>query len=217
MRIFLTTSPTSGQRGALFGRPAATSLWKVGLERAFEFLPPTQIAILECSGSLICIGGQGGKQAPQQMHFFSSTSSEGLPFTRAGRIAATGQRATTEGRSHTLATRSWLIFGGLGCWTMMARSAWPPQLISQQEVDSLTRLGISHLTKSSYNSSISALTTPEASVPGMSQCRKPWVCAIMDTELPVPPIGKPCLPSSAISGATFDSSATMYSILLRVV
>ena len=38
----------------------ATSVWKVGLERAFEFLPPTQIAIVECSGSLICIGGQGG-------------------------------------------------------------------------------------------------------------------------------------------------------------
>jgi len=72
---------------------------------------------------------------------------------------------------------------------MMAMSAWPPQLISQQEVDSLTRLGISHLTKSSYSSSISALTTPEASVPGMSQCSQPWVCAIMDTELAVPPMG----------------------------
>jgi hypothetical protein len=111
--------------------------------RALEFLPPTQIASLECSGSLICIGGQGGKQAPQQMHFFSSTSSEGLPFTSAGRIAATGQRATTAGRSQTLATRSWLIFGGLVCWMTMAMSAWPPQLISQQEVDRRTRLGIS--------------------------------------------------------------------------
>src|SRR3989339_1970110 len=106
---------TSGQRGGLFGIPEATSLWNVGRERALEFLPPTQIANFECSGSLICIGGHGGKQAPQQMHFFSSTSSEGLPFTSAGRIAATGQRATTDGRSHTLATKSWLIFGGLVC------------------------------------------------------------------------------------------------------
>ena len=79
---------------------------KVGLLRAFEFLPPTQIESLLNSGSLICIGGQGGKQAPQHMHFFSSTSSEGLPLTIAGRIAATGQRATTVGRSQTLATRS---------------------------------------------------------------------------------------------------------------
>ena len=117
--------------------------------RALEFLPPTQIASFECSGSLICIGGQGGKQAPQQTHFFSSTSSEGLPFTMAGRIAATGQRATTDGRSQTLATRSWLIFGGLVCWMTMAMSAWPPQLISQQEVDRRTRLGISSWMNSS--------------------------------------------------------------------
>ena len=83
------------------------------------------------------------------MHFFSSTSSEGLPFTSAGRMAATGQRATTVGRSQTLATRSWLIFGGLVCWMMMAMSAWPPQLISQQEVDRCTRLGISSCLNSS--------------------------------------------------------------------
>src|SRR5574340_1419203 len=101
-RMFFTTAPTSGQRGALFGRPEATSLWKVGRIRALEFLPPTQIAILENSGSLICIGGQGGKQAPQHTHLASSTSREGLPGTRAGRIAATGQRATTVGRSQTL-------------------------------------------------------------------------------------------------------------------
>jgi hypothetical protein len=82
------------------------------------------------------------------MHFFSSTSSDGLPLTSAGRMAATGQRATTVGRSQTLATRSWLIFGGLVCWTMIAMSAWPPQLISQQEVDRCTRLGISSLVNS---------------------------------------------------------------------
>ena len=49
-----------GQRGGLFGKPATTSFWKEGLERALEFLPPIQIASLECSGSLICMGGQGG-------------------------------------------------------------------------------------------------------------------------------------------------------------
>src|SRR3989338_2786249 len=114
-RIFFTIAAASGQRGGLFGMPAATSLWNMGLERAFEFLPPTQMASLLCSGSLICIGGQGGEQAPQQMHFFSSTSSEGLQFTIARRIAATGQRATTLGPSPILATRSWLILGGLVC------------------------------------------------------------------------------------------------------
>ena len=40
--------------------------------------------------------------------------------------------------------------------------------------------------------SIRLFTTPEASVPGMSQCSQPWVCEIIDTELPVPPTGKPC-------------------------
>ena len=39
--------------------------------------------------------------------------------------------------------------------------------------------------------SIRLFTTPEASVPGMSQCSQPWVCEIIDTELPVPPTGKP--------------------------
>jgi hypothetical protein len=34
------------------------------------------------------------RQAPQQIHFFSSTSNVGLPLTIAGRIAATGQLAT---------------------------------------------------------------------------------------------------------------------------
>src|SRR3990167_3859778 len=144
-----TTALTSGQRGALLGRPEATIFMKVGLPRALEFLPPTQIASLECSGSLICMGGQGGKHAPQQMHFFSSTSSDGLPLTMAGRIAATGQRATTEGRSHTLATRSWLILGGLVCWMLMAMSPWPPQLIWQQDVVICTRFGMSSLTNSS--------------------------------------------------------------------
>src|SRR5512133_3965063 len=136
---------TSGQRGGLFGRPDATIFMKVGLPRALEFLPPTQIASLLCSGSLICIGGQGGKQAPQHMHLDSSISSEGRPLTMAGRIAATGQRATTVGRSHILATRSWLILGGLVCCITIAMSAWPPQLISQQEVDRCTRLGMSSL------------------------------------------------------------------------
>ena len=96
----------SGQRGGLLGMPEATSFWKVGLPRALEWLPPTQMDSLVWIGSLICMGGQGGKQAPQQMHFFSSTSREGLPLTMAGRMAATGQRATTEGRSQTPATRS---------------------------------------------------------------------------------------------------------------
>src|SRR4030042_4593325 len=98
------------------------------------------------------MGGQGGKQAPQQMHFFSSTSSDGLPFTIAGRMAATGQRATTDGRSHTLATRSWLILGGLVCWMVMAISPWPPQLIGQQEGVMCTRFGISSFLNSSYSS-----------------------------------------------------------------
>ena len=51
---------TSGQRGGLLGRPEATIFMNVGFARAFEFLPPTQIASFENSGSLICIGGHGG-------------------------------------------------------------------------------------------------------------------------------------------------------------
>src|SRR5690606_4883560 len=59
-RILRTTSPTSGQRGGLLGSPLATIFMNVGLPRAFEFFPPTQIASFECSGWLICIGGHGG-------------------------------------------------------------------------------------------------------------------------------------------------------------
>src|SRR3989338_2605497 len=212
--MFFTASLTSGHLGGLLGKPEAAIFMKVGLPRALAFFPPTQIASLEFSGSLICIGGQGGKHAPQHMHFDSSISKEGLPFTIAGRIAATGQRATTVGRSHTLATRSWLMTGGLVCWTTMAMSAWPPQLISQQEVEMCTRLGISSRLNSSYRSSISALTTPDASVPGMSQCSQPCVCEIIDIELPVPPTGKPFFSSSAISGATFFSSHPIFSLFL---
>ena len=36
---------------------------------------------------------------------------------------------------------------------------------------------------------VSDFATPEASVPGMSQCSQPCVCEIMVTELPVPPTG----------------------------
>ena len=39
-----------------------------------------------------------------------------------------------------------------------------------------------------------AVTAPEASVAGMSQCSHPWVCEIIETELPVPPTGKPWRP-----------------------
>ena len=49
-------------------------------------------------------------------------------------------------------------------------------------------------------------TTPEASVPGMSQCSHPWVCEIMVTELPVPPTGKPASLRAWMSGATFSHS-----------
>jgi len=110
-----------------------------------------------------------------------------------------------------------LIFGGFVCWMMIAMSAWPPQLISQQDVDMCTRLGICSLRNSSISSSISALTAPEASVPGMSQCSHPCVCAIIDTELPVPPTGKPLFSSSAISGATLPSPDTMNSMFERIV
>ena len=54
-------------------------------------------------------------------------------------------------------------------------------------------------------------------MPGMSQCSQPWVCEIIDTELPVPPTGKPFFSSASISGATLLSSATMNSMLERMV
>ena len=58
--ILRTMSATSGQCGGLLGRLATASLWNVGLVRALECLPPTQIAIRVSSLPLICIGGQGG-------------------------------------------------------------------------------------------------------------------------------------------------------------
>src|SRR5271157_4150386 len=134
------------------------------------------------------------------MHLLSSTSSDGLPLTSAGRIAATGQRATTAGRSQTFETRSWLMRGGLVYCTLIEMSPWPPQLIWQHEVVMRTRLGISHFTNSACIMSIRLLTTPEASVPGMSQCSHPWVCEIIDTELAVPPTGNPAAINASING-----------------
>ena len=68
------------------------------------------------------------------------------------------------------------------------------------------------------SSSISALTTPEASVPGMSQCSQPWrvgneghrVLGAADHEA----FGSS---SASMSGSTLLSSSTMNSILLRMV
>ncbi|MDT4850573.1 hypothetical protein FQZ97_847260 [compost metagenome] len=54
-------------------------------------------------------------------------------------------------------------------------------------------------------------------MPGMSQCSQPWVCAIIDTELPVPPTGKPLSVRAEISGATLFGSATMNSMFERMV
>ena len=54
-------------------------------------------------------------------------------------------------------------------------------------------------------------------MPGMSQCSQPWVWAIIETELPVPPTGKPLSVSAPISGSTLVGSLTMNSMLLRIV
>ena len=54
-------------------------------------------------------------------------------------------------------------------------------------------------------------------MPGMSQCSQPCVCEIIDTELPVPPTGKPSAISASISGCTLSKALTMNSMLLRVV
>ena len=51
----------------------------------------------------------------------------------------------------------------------------------------------------------------------MSQCSQPCVWAIIDTELPVPPTGKPLFSSSAISGPTFANDDTMNSMFERIV
>ena len=65
-----------------------------------------------------------------------------------------------------------------------------------------TRLGIFALRNSSMSSSIIDFTTPEASVPGMSQCSQPWVWEIMATEFWVPPTTKPASSRALISGST---------------
>jgi hypothetical protein len=85
------------------------------------------------------------------------------------------------------------------------------------EVVMCTRFGMLALRNSSMSSSIIDLTTPEASVPGMSQCSQPWVCEIIVTEFWVPPTMKPASSSALISGATRDSSVTMYSMFERRV
>ena len=96
-------------------------------------------------------------------------------------------------------------------------SPWPPQLIWQHDVVMCTRFGISARRNSSMSSSIIDLTTPDASVPGMSQCSQPWVWEMNATEFCVPPTTNPLASSASISGSTFASSSTMYSMLLRMV
>ena len=107
--------------------------------------------------------------------------------------------------------------GGLVYWTLIEMSPWPPQLIWQHEVVMRTRLGISSLTNSACIMSIRLFTTPEASVPGMSQWSQPCVWEIIDTELPVPPTGKPSAISVSTSGWTLSNELSMNSMLLRVV
>ena len=51
----------------------------------------------------------------------------------------------------------------------------------------------------------------------MSQCNQPWVWEIIDTELPVPPTGKPSDCSFWISAGTFSKLLTMNSMFERVV
>ena len=80
-----------------------------------------------------------------------------------------------------------------------------------------TRFGISAFRNSSISSSIIALTTPEASVAGMSQWSHPWVWEMDATEFWVPPTTNPAASRASISGCTFASSSTMYSMLLRIV
>ena len=93
--------------------------------------------------------GHAPKQAPQTIHFSSSTINERLLLTIVGRIAATGQRATALGSSQSVDNLAWSIRGGLVCFTTIATSAWPPQLMEQQEVESRTLFGISRVLNSS--------------------------------------------------------------------
>ena len=101
--------------------------------------------------------------------------------------------------------------------TLIEISPWPPQLIWQHDVVMRTRFGMSSWMNSLWSMSIRLFTTPEASVPGMSQCSQPWVCEIIDTELPVPPTGKPSSVSTSISFGTFSKLPTMNSMFERVV
>ena len=64
-----------------------------------EAFPPTQMASVSVWASRISKFGHCPWQAPQYMHFSSTTSNVGLPFMNAGRMAATGQMATTLGCS----------------------------------------------------------------------------------------------------------------------
>ncbi len=51
----------------------------------------------------------------------------------------------------------------------------------------------------------------------MSQCSQPCVCAIIDTELPVPPTGKPFFSSSVDQRGDLRLVDTMNSMFERIV
>ena len=97
-------------------------------------------------------------------------------------------------------------------------------MLMQQASEMRTGAGRRMFLNSSNMVSITALTGPEASVAGVWQCTQPWVCTMLETPAPVPPMGNLLEPASNLREARSSfrafrvaSSVTMNSMLLRVV
>src|SRR5512143_2996182 len=94
-----------------------------------------------------------------------------------GAMAPVGHDAIVVGISHWFARVASLTFGGLRWMPRMAISeqCTAPHMFRQQARAIRTRAGRVFVVKYSWSSSMTAFTTPEASVAGVWQCTQPWV------------------------------------------
>src|SRR5512144_482975 len=98
-----------------------------------------------------------------------------------GLMAPVGHDAMVVGISHWFASVASFTFGGLRWMPRMAMSeqCTAPHILRQQARAILTRAGSFVVVKYSWSSSMTAFTTPEASVAGVWQCTQPWVCTTL--------------------------------------
>src|SRR4030067_3027410 len=216
--MFFTAATTSGQRGGLFGMNGMASFENMGSWRALLTLPPTQIERPSFSASASVIAGHTVKQLPQNMHCSSMISTVCFPSTIFGRMAPVGHEDTVVGISQIFGSSALLIFGRV-LWTArmaMSEQCTAPHMLRQQAKAMRNFPGRSIFSKRGKRSSITAFTTPEASLAAEWQCTQPCAWTMLVIDGPLPPTGEPSFLSRSMRGSIFFSSVKRNSMLLRL-